>query len=114
VAHQYDTAERDLRRAGMKLSRHASEAGVDWLLTLPNGAQIEAWEPGTTGLSPPPEIVRVIERIAVGKELVPAPAPHHPEPRAAPLDEYGRFEELTRQLVTGPPSRPWRAGSGAA
>lgn len=114
MAHKYDTVERDLEHAGMTLSRHPSEAGVDWRLTLPRGEQIEAWEPGTTGLSPPPEIGRLIESITAGKELAPAPPPRRSEPRDFPSDDYGRFEELTRQLVTGSPSLPWRAGSGAA
>ncbi len=114
MAHQYDTVERDLEHAGMTLSRHPSEAGVDWRLTLPRGEQIEAWEPGTTGLSPPPEIGRLIESITADKELVPALPPRRSKPTDVPSDEYGRFEALTRQLVTGSPSLPWRAGSGAA
>jgi hypothetical protein len=112
VAHEYDTAERDLDRAGIKLSRHPSEAGVDWRLTRPSGEHVEAWEPGTSGLSPPPEVMQVIEEITAGKELVPAPAPC-PEPHAVPADEYGRFEELARRLVRRSPSRPSRAEFGA-
>lgn len=108
MAHEYDTAERDLEHAGMTLSRHPSEAGVDWRLALPSGEQVEAWEPGTSGLSPPPEVMRVIELVMAGKELVPAP------PRRPPTDEFGRFEALTRRLVTGSSSRPWQAESGAA
>jgi len=104
VAHEYDTPERDLERAGMALSRQPSEAGVDWRLTLAHGEQVEAWEPGTTGLAPPPEIVRLIERVTAGKGLVP-----DPPPRELPSEEYGRFEALARQLLTPPP-----AGSGAA
>jgi hypothetical protein len=113
VAHEYDTVERDLERAGITLSRHPSEAGVDWRLTLSRGEQIEAWEPGTTGLSPPPEIWRLIESITAGKELFPARPPARVEPRTIPSAEYGRFAELTRQLVTGSPARPWLAGSAA-
>jgi hypothetical protein len=64
VACEYDTAERDLERAGMTLSRHSSEAGVDWRLTLPHGEQVEAWEPGNAGLVPPREITRFIRAIA--------------------------------------------------
>jgi len=112
VAHEYDTAGRDLERAGITLSRHPSGAGVDWRLTLPRGEQIEAWEPGTSGLSPP-EIWRLIESITAGKELVPARVPAHVEPRTVPSAEYGRFAALTRQLVTGSPSRPWLAESAA-
>ena len=36
----------------MTLARQPSEAGVDWLLTLPGGDLVEAWEPGTSGLVP--------------------------------------------------------------
>jgi hypothetical protein len=104
VAHEYDTAERDLERAGMALSRHPSEAGVDWRLALPHGEQVEAWESGTMGLAPPPQIARLIESVTGGKDLVP-----DPPPRELPSDEYGRFEELLRRLVSAP-----RAGSGAA
>jgi hypothetical protein len=113
VAHEHDTDERDLERAGITLSRHPSEAGVDWRITLPRGEQIEAWEPGTTGLSPPPEIWWLIESITAGKELVPARPPARVETHDVPSDEYDRFAELTRQLVTGSPSRPWLAGSAA-
>jgi hypothetical protein len=105
VTHEYDTAERDLERAAMALSRHPSEAGVEWRLALPHGEQVDAWEPGIAGLAPPPEIERLIKSITAGKDLV-----ADPPPRELPSDEYGRFEELTRQLVSG--RRP--AGSGAA
>ena len=109
---KYDTAERHLEQAGMRLTRHPSEAGVDWRLTLPGGEHVEAWEPGTSGLSPPTEIFRLIEGISAGKELV-----ADPPPRSQPLepaDEYSRFEALTRQLVSESTSRPWRDGSDAA
>jgi hypothetical protein len=112
VTPEYDTAERDLERAGMTLSRHPSEAGVDWRLTLPGGEQVEGWEPGTSGLSPPTEILRLIEGTTAGKELVAGPIPRS-QPRELP-DEYTRFEELTRQLVSGSASHPWRGGSDAA
>ena len=69
MAHEYDPAERDLERAGMTLSRHPSEAGVDWRLTLPHGEQLEAWEPGTAGLAPPPEITRFIKSDFMHKRL---------------------------------------------
>jgi hypothetical protein len=105
VAPEYDTPERDLERAGMTLSRHPSEAGIDWRLTLPRGEQIEAWEPGTRGLLPPPEIVRLIESVTAGRDLVPAP-------RVPPPEEFARFQELARRLVRTPEPRP--AGSGAA
>ena len=90
----------------MALSRHPSEAGVDWRLALPDGRQVEAWEPGTSGLAPPPEIARLLEGVARGKALVP-----DPPPRELPSDEYGRFEDLTRRLVRSPRPRP--TGSGA-
>jgi CHAD domain-containing protein len=73
VAHDYDTAERDLERIGLTLSRLPSEAGVQWRLSLPRGECVEAWEPGTTGLSPPPEIMHLIGSVLAGKELVPGP-----------------------------------------
>jgi hypothetical protein len=91
----------------MTLSRHPSEAGVDWRLTVAHGEQVEAWEPGTSGLVSPPEIVRLIERVTAGRDLV-----SDPPPRELPSDEYRRFEELTRQLVRTP--GPRRSGSGAA
>jgi len=104
VAHEYDTPERDLERAGMTLERRPSEAGVDWRLTLARGEQVEAWEPGTTGLAPPAEIVRLIGKVTAGKDLVP-----DPPPRELPSEEYARFEALARRLVN-----PARAESGAA
>jgi hypothetical protein len=107
VTHEYDTPERDLERAGMALTRHSSEAGIDWRLTLPHGEQVEAWEPGTSGLVPPPEIARLIRSVTAGQDLVPSPPP-----RELPAD-YGRFEELTRRLFSAPPPRPRQAGSGA-
>ena len=45
----------------MRLSRLPSEAGVEWRLTLPRGERVEAWEPGNNGLTPPREIVRLVE-----------------------------------------------------
>ncbi|HJQ73753.1 MAG TPA: hypothetical protein VJ814_02625 [Gaiellaceae bacterium] len=109
MTHEYDTAGRDLERAGLTLSRHPSEAGVDWRLRLRPGEQVEAWEPGTSGLSPPAEIVRLIEAITAGKELVPL----WPRDRAG--DEYALFEDLARRLLSVREARlPWRAGSGAA
>lgn len=73
VAHDYDTADRDLERLGMTLSRLPSEAGVEWRLTLPRGERVEAWEPGTNGLAPPEDIVRLIGSVTAGKPLVPGP-----------------------------------------
>jgi CHAD domain-containing protein len=86
VAHDYDTVERDLERLGMTLSRLPSEAGVEWRLTLPRGEQVEAWEPGTNGLSPPAEVMRLIGGVVAGKPLVPGP-PLSREPGAARLHE---------------------------
>ncbi len=71
VAHEYDTLDRDLERLSIKLARLPSEAGVVWRLELPRGERVEAWEPGTSGLAPPAEILRLIEAVISGKELVP-------------------------------------------
>jgi CHAD domain-containing protein len=84
IAHDYDTVDRDLERLGMTLARLPSEAGIEWRLTLPRGERIEAWEPGTTGLSPPAEITRLIDSVTVGKSLVPGP-PLSTEPGALRL-----------------------------
>jgi CHAD domain-containing protein len=86
VAHEYDTADRDLERLGLTLSRLPSEAGVEWRLVLPRGERVEAWEPGTDGLSPPGEIVRLIEGVVAGKPLVPGP-PASTDPGAVRLRE---------------------------
>lgn len=84
VADDYDTVDRDLERLGMTLSRLPSEAGVQWRLSLPRGERVEAWEPGTSGLLPPAEIVRLIEGVVAGKPLVPGP-PLSREPGALRL-----------------------------
>ena len=73
VTHDYDTVDRDLERLGMRVSRLPVEAGVVWRLCLPRGERVEAWEPGNGGLAPPAEIARLIESVAAGKQLVPAP-----------------------------------------
>jgi len=86
VAHDYDTVDRDLERLGMTLSRLPSEAGVEWRLTLSRGERVEAWEPGTNGLSPPPEVMRLIGSVVAGKPLQPGPPLSH-EPGAARLHE---------------------------
>jgi CHAD domain-containing protein len=86
VAHDYDTPEVDLERLGMTLSRLPSEAGVEWRLTLPRGERVEAWEPGTNGLSPPAEIMRLIGGVVAGKPLVAGP-PVSNEPGAVRLRE---------------------------
>jgi CHAD domain-containing protein len=88
VAHEYDTLDRDLERLGMTIARLPSEAGVVWRLTLPRGERHEAWEPGTTGLSPPAEIMRLVGGVLAGKELVPS----------APLSTDAGFVRL-RELI---------------
>jgi CHAD domain-containing protein len=100
VAHDYDTVDRDLERLGMTLSRLPSEAGVEWRLTLPRGERVEAWEPGTNGLSPPAEVMSLIEGVAAGKELIPGPPLSH-EPGAARLHEM--LEEQRVALLTHDP-----------
>lgn len=86
VVHDYDTADRDLERLGVTLSRLPSEAGVEWRLTLARGERVEAWEPGTNGLSPPPEIMSLIKGVIRSKGLVPGP-PASSEPGAVRLRE---------------------------
>lgn len=84
VAHDYDTPDRDLEQLGMTLSRLPSEAGVEWRLALPRGERVEAWEPGTNGLSPPADIVQLVGGVIAGKPLVPGP-PLSREPGALRL-----------------------------
>lgn len=100
VAHDYDTPDRDLERVGMTLSRLPSEAGVEWRLTLPRGERVEAWEPGTNGLAPPEEIVRLIGSVTEGKALVPGP-PLGPAPGARRLREMLEMQRIA--LVTHDP-----------
>jgi CHAD domain-containing protein len=100
VAHDYDTVDRDLERLGMTLSRLPSEAGVEWRLTLPRGEQVEAWEPGTDGLSPPADIMRLIGGVTAGKSLVPGP-PASSEPGARRLREMLE-EQRTTMLAHDP------------
>src|SRR5262245_30698471 len=100
VAHDYDTIDRDLERLGMTLSRLPSEAGVEWRLTLPRGERVEAWEPGTNGLSPPEEIMRLIGRVTAGKKLVPGP-PLSSEPGALRLREMLEVQRVS--LLTHDP-----------
>jgi CHAD domain-containing protein len=100
VAHDYDTADRDLERLGMTLSRLPSEAGVAWRLTLPRGERVEAWEPGTSGLAPPEDIVRLIGSVTAGKPLVPGP-PLSDEPGARRLREL--LEEQRIELLAHDP-----------
>jgi CHAD domain-containing protein len=100
VAHDYDTLERDLERLGMTLSRLPSEAGVEWRLTLPRGERVEAWEPGTEGLSPPAEVMSLIGGVVAGKPLVPGP-PLSREPGAARLHELLEAQRIA--LLTHDP-----------
>ena len=100
VAHDYDTVERDLEHLGMTLSRLPSEAGVEWRLTLPRGERVEAWEPGTNGLSPPAEVMRLIGGVVAGKPLVPGP-PLSREPGAARLHELLEAQRIA--LLTHDP-----------
>jgi CHAD domain-containing protein len=86
VEHEYDTPDRDLERLGMTLSRLPSEAGVEWRLTLARGERVEAWEPGTNGLTPPEDIVHLVGAVTAGKALVPGPPLSH-EPGALRLRE---------------------------
>ncbi len=73
VEHEYDTADGDLERLGMTVSRRPLEIGALWRLDLPRAERVEAWEPGNAGLAPPHEIMRLIEGVVAGKPLVPAP-----------------------------------------
>ena len=100
VAHEYDTVDRDLERLGMRVSRLPVEAGVVWRLSLPRGEEVEAWEPGNGGLAPPDEIARLIESVAAGKQLVPAP-PLSDDPGAKRLREM--IEAQRRELLAHDP-----------
>ena len=100
VVHEYDTFERDLEHAGMKVSRFPLEAGVLWRLDLPRGEQLEAWEPGNNGLAPPDEIRRLIETVAAGKALLPT-APLSDDPGAMRLREM--LEAQRRSLLRHDP-----------
>jgi CHAD domain-containing protein len=100
VAHDYDTADRDLERLGMILSRLPSEAGVAWRLTLPRGERVEEWEPGNDGLFPPTAITRLIGGVLSGKELVPGP-PLNPDRGATRLREM--LEQQRVELLANEP-----------
>ena len=73
VGWDYDTADGDLERLGMTLSRLPAEAGAVWRLSLPRGEQFEGWEPGNHGLDPPAEISALIDTAVGSKPLVAAP-----------------------------------------
>lgn len=74
AAHYYDTLDHDLEQLGLVIARLPSEAGVIWRLTLARGEIVEAWEPGTAGLTLPDEIFELIGSILDGKPLVPESA----------------------------------------
>ena len=86
VAWDYDTAEGDLERLGMTLSRFPAEAGICWRLSLPRGERLEGWEPGNHGLEPPAELAALIEAAVGFKPLVAAP-PASSDPGATRLRE---------------------------
>jgi CHAD domain-containing protein len=73
VGWDYDTADGDLERLGMTLSRLPAEAGAVWRLSLPRGEEFEGWEPGNHGLDPPAEISALIDTAVGSKPLVAAP-----------------------------------------
>ena len=101
VSHEYDTVDRDLERLGIAIARLPSEAGVVWRLTLARGEQFEAWEPGTNGLSPPGEIMRLIKAAVAGKQLV-SSAPVSSDPGVARLRKVlAAQRELLRQHDPG-------------
>ena len=100
VVHDYDTADRDLEQLGVTISRLPSEAGVVWRLTLPHGEEVEAWEPGNTGLSLPGEIMRLVAGVVAGKELLPS-APVSGDSGAARLRQM--LETQRRALLVHDP-----------
>ena len=97
VAHEYDTADRDLEQIGLQVSRLPLEAGVVWRLALPRGERVEVWTAGTEGLVLPDEITTLIGGVVAGKQLLPA-APLSADPgarrlRAALLEQRQRLLE---------------------
>jgi CHAD domain-containing protein len=96
----YDTADGDLELLGITLSRVPLEVGALWRLELPRGEQVEAWEPGNNGVTPPAEIARLIEGVVSGKGLVPAP-PVSKDPGAIRL--RAMVQEQRRSLLTHDP-----------
>lgn len=75
VVQLYDTVDRDLERLGMSVLRVPLEVGATWLLRLPLGEEVEAWEPGNNGLAPPVEVAMLIEDVLAEKQLIPMPPP---------------------------------------
>ncbi len=100
VAHFYDTVGHDLARLGLTIVRVPLEAGVVWRLTLPRGELVEAWEPGTNGLVPPAEIMRLVGGILDGNPLIPESAVLR-EPGAAQL--RAALREQLEALLTHDP-----------
>jgi CHAD domain-containing protein len=96
VAYDYDTVDRDLERRGLRLERLPGEAGAVWRLTLPRGEQVEAWEPGNRGLTPPDEIASLVDAVAAGKPLAASP-PRSDEPGTVRLREM--LAEQGEQLL---------------
>jgi CHAD domain-containing protein len=103
IAHDYDTADRDLERLGMRIQRLPLEAGVMWRLTLPRGEQVEAWEPGNRGLQPPVEITTLLDAATAGKQLHPTP-PASSDPGAIRLRELLQMQRRAL-LVHDPGAR---------
>jgi CHAD domain-containing protein len=103
VAWDYDTADGDLERLGMTLSRLPAEAGVVWWLSLPRGERLEGWEPGNHGLEPPAEIAALIDAAVGSKPLVAAP-PASSDPGAIRLREMLQSQR-DALLVHDPGSR---------
>lgn len=100
VAHYYDTVSHDLARLGMSIARVPLEVGVVWRLALPRGELVETWDPGTNGLGPPPEIMRLVGGILDDNPLIPESAVLR-EPGGARLVAALR-EQLESLLVHEP------------
>jgi CHAD domain-containing protein len=103
VEWAYDTADGDLERLGMTLSRLPAEAGVCWRLSLPRGEQLEGWEPGNHGLEPPAELAALIDVAIASKPLVAVP-PASADPGAIRLRELLQ-EQREALLAHDPGSR---------
>jgi CHAD domain-containing protein len=103
VGWDYDTADGDLERLGMTLSRLPGEAGAVWRLSLPRGEQFEGWEPGIHGLEPPAEISALIDAAVGSKPLLAAP-PASFDPGAIRLREMLQAQREAL-LVHDPGSR---------
>ena len=100
VEHEYDTVDRNLERLGITIARLPSEAGIVWRLRLGRGESVDAWEPGTSGLAPPAEIMSLVGGILGGKELIPAP-PLGRDPGVLRLREM--LETQRERLLTHDP-----------